>query len=219
MDKELVSAVDGYIESLFLESDEMLERTLRASDEAGLPEIQISPAQGKLLYLLAKLVGARRILEIGTLGGYSTIWLGRALPDGGELVSLEYEPLHAEVARSNLEHAGLGDRSQVIVGAALETLPGLEGGDLFDLVFIDADKENYPGYLDWAIRLTRPGGLILADNVVREGEVIDAESEDPFVRGVRQFNDLLAADPRAESVIIQLVGGKGYDGIAIARRV
>ncbi|RNC80635.1 MAG: O-methyltransferase [Phycisphaera sp.] len=219
MDKALVSAVDGYIESLFLESDETLERTLRTSDGAGLPEIQISPAQGKLLYLLAKLVGAKRILEIGTLGGYSTIWLGRALPDGGELVTLEYEQLHAEVARSNLEHAGLGDRAQVVVGAALETLPGLEGGEPFDLVFIDADKENYPGYLKWAIKLTRPGGLILADNVVREGEVIDTESEDPFVQGVRMFNEMLAADPRAESVIIQLVGGKGYDGIALARRL
>lgn len=219
MDKALVSAVDGYIESLFLESDETLERTLRTSDEAGLPEIQISPAQGKLLYLLAKLVGARRILEIGTLGGYSTIWLARALPEVGELVTLEYEQLHADVARSNLEHAGLGDRAQIIVGAALETLPGLEEGDPFDLVFIDADKENYAGYLEWAIKLTQPGGLILADNVVREGEVIDAESDDSFVRGVREFNDLLAADPRAESVIVQVVGGKGYDGIAIARRV
>lgn len=219
MDKALVSAVDGYIESLFLESDETLEHTLRTSDEAGLPEIQISPAQGKLLYLLAKLVGARRILEIGTLGGYSTIWLARALPEEGELVTLEYEQHHADVARSNLEHAGLGDRAQVIVGAALETLPGLESVDPFDLVFIDADKENYAGYLEWAIKLTRPGGLILADNVVREGEVIDAESEDSFVQGVREFNDLLAADPRAESVIVQLVGGKGYDGIAIARRV
>ena len=164
-------------------------------------------------------MGARRILEIGTLGGYSTIWLARALPEGGELVTLEYEQHHADVARSNLEHAGLGDRAQVIVGTALETLPGLETDDPFDLVFIDADKDNYAGYLEWAIKLTRPGGLILADNVVSEGEVIDAESEDSFVQGVREFNDLLAADSRAESVIVQLVGGKGYDGIAIARRV
>lgn len=218
MDKALVSAVDGYIESLFLKSNDALEHALKASNEARLPEIQISPAQGKLLYLLAKLTSARRILEIGTLGGYSTIWLARALPDTGELVTLEYEPAHAKVASSNIAYAGLADRVQVVVGAALETLPGLEKDEPFDLVFIDADKDNYPGYLEWAIKLTKPGGLILADNVVRDGDVIDADSDDPRVQGVRQFNELLAKDARAESVVVQLVGAKGYDGLAIARR-
>lgn len=219
MDQSLFSAVDGYIESLFGASDPILEHALKASDDNGLPEIQISANQGKLLYLLAKLIGAKRILEIGTLGGYSTISLARALPEGGKVVTLEYEPKHAEVASQNLAHAGLADRVQVVVGAALETLPSIESEGPFDMVFIDADKNNYPGYLEWALKLTRPGGLILADNIVRGGAVIDADSDDPMVQGVRRFNELLCDDPRAESLVVQLVGAKGYDGLAIARRV
>lgn len=217
MDQALVSAVDGYIEALFHEHDPILESALKASDDAGLPEIQISPSQGRFLYLLAKLIGARRILEIGTLGGYSTIWLARALPTGGRLVTLEYEDKHAEVARRNIAHANVDDKVEVRVGAALETLPELQGEALFDLVFIDADKNNYPGYLDWALKLTRPGGLILADNVVREGNVIDLNSDDPNVVGVREFNEKLSKDPRVEAVIMQVVGTKGYDGLALAR--
>lgn len=219
MDQSLFSTVDGYIESLFGASDPILEHALKASDDNGLPEIQISANQGKLLYLLAKLIGAKRILEIGTLGGYSTISLARALPEGGKVVTLEYEPKHAEVASQNLAHAGLADRVQVVVGAALDTLPSVESEGPFDMVFIDADKNNYPGYLEWALKLTRPGGLILADNIVRGGAVIDADSDDPMVQGVRRFNELLSDDPRAESLVVQLVGAKGYDGLAIARRV
>ncbi len=217
MDQALVSAVDGYIEALFHEHDPILEAALKASDEAGLPEIQISPSQGRYIYLLAKLIGARRILEIGTLGGYSTIWLARALPSGGRLVSLESEKKHADVARRNIAHAKLDDKVDVRVGAALKTLPEFQGQALFDMVFIDADKNNYPGYLDWALKLTRPGGLILADNVVRAGNVIDINSDDPNVLGVREFNEKLSKDPRVEAVIQQQVGSKGYDGLALAR--
>ena len=217
MDQQLFSAVDAYIENLFSLTDEALDFALKSSQDRGLPAIQISPAQGRLLQILARLVGARRILEIGTLGGYSTIWLARALPPGGQLVSLEYDPTHAEVARAALAHAGLADRTQVLTGAALDTLPGLVSQEPFDLVFIDADKHNYPGYLDWSLRLTRPGGLILADNVVREGKVLDASSTDPNVIGVRRFNELLANDPRVVAVILQQIGVKGYDGLAIAR--
>lgn len=217
MDLELVSAVDTYIETLLHERDPVLESTLKASDDAGLPEIQISPSQGRFLYLLAKLIGARRILEIGTLGGYSTIWLARALPSGGRLVTLESETKHAEVARRNIAHAKLDDKVEVRVGSALDRLPELQSESLFDLVFIDADKNNYPGYLDWALKLTRPGGLLLADNVVREGKVIDQHTDDPNVIGVRRFNEMLASDERVEAVILQQVGSKGYDGLALAR--
>jgi predicted O-methyltransferase YrrM len=187
--------------------DAVLEAALRASEAAGLPAINVSPPQGKLLHLLARLIGARAILEIGTLGGYSTIWLARALPADGRLVTLEADARHAEVARANVAHAGLALVVDLRVGRALETLPQLasEGLDPFDLFFIDADKE----------RLSRPGSVIIVDNVVRGGAVTDAASEDPRVKGVRRFNEMLAAEPRVSATVIQTVGSKGYDGFAL----
>jgi len=196
-------------------ADSALKEALRASADAGMPAIAVSPAQGKLLMLLAQTLGARRILEIGTLGGYSTIWLARGLTEGGRLISLEADPKHAEVARSNIARAGLSDVVEVRLGKALETLPTVEGP--FDLIFIDADKVNYPEYFSWAMKLSRAGSLIIADNVVRKGAVIDAESSDANVLGVRRFNELMAADKRVSATAIQTVGSKGYDGFAIAR--
>jgi len=214
MTQEQWDAVDGYISGLLVGHDEALEAALEASDAAGLPAIAVAPNQGKLLYLLARLRGARRILEIGTLGGYSTIWLARALPADGRLVTLEYEPKHAEVARANIAGAGLADRVEVRVGPALDTLPGLNGP--FDLVFIDADKPNNPEYLRWALRLTRPGSVIIVDNVVRNGRVADPTSTDPSVIGTRELADLLAEEPSVDATMIQTVGAKGYDGFALA---
>ena len=178
MDLELFAEVDRYIDRMFAPADAVLEATLQSSVAAGMPQIHISASQGKFLYLLAKLCGARRILEIGTLAGYSTIWLARALPAQGRLLSLEYDAGHARLAKENVARAGLSGLVTVIVGPALETLGGIAAGDNhpFDMVFIDADKTSYPDYLEWAIRLTRPGGLILADNVVREGDILDADS-------------------------------------------
>ncbi len=217
MTQELWSAVDRYIDDLMVKADPALEAALRESAAAGLPPISVSPSQGKLLFLLARVQGARRILEIGTLGGYSTIWMGRALPADGRLVTLEADPRHAEVARANIARADLARVVEVQVGKALDTLPILaaERGGPFDLVFIDADKEGYPGYLDWALRLTARGSLIVADNVVRDGEIINAASADSRVRGARRFNELLAAEPRVTATVIQTVGSKGYDGLAI----
>jgi predicted O-methyltransferase YrrM len=211
------AAVDDYIGELFVGRDEVLEGALRESAAAGLPAIQVSPAQGKLLFLLARSLAARNILEIGTLGGYSAIWLGRAVAPEGRVITLESEPRHAEVARRNLARVGLERRVEVLVGPALESLPKLAAAARgpFDMTFIDADKESYPEYLDWAARLTRPGGLILADNVVRKGAVADPGSDDRNVQAVRHFNSLLAADARVEATIIQTVGSKGYDGFAI----
>jgi len=215
MSQELWTAVDGYIADLLVPADSALKEALRASADAGMPAIAVSPAQGKLLMLLAQTLGARRILEIGTLGGYSTIWLARGLTEGGRLISLEADPKHAEVARSNIARAGLSDVVEVRLGKALETLPTVEGP--FDLIFIDADKVNYPEYFSWAMKLSRAGSLIIADNVVRKGAVIDAESSDANVLGVRRFNELMAADKRVSATAIQTVGSKGYDGFAIAR--
>jgi len=214
MTQERWDAVDEYISGLLVGHDEALEAALEASDAAGLPAIAVAPNQGKLLYLLARLRGARRILEIGTLGGYSTIWLARALPADGELVTLEYEPTHAEVARANIARAGLADRVEVRVGPALDTLPSLDGP--FDLVFIDADKPNNPEYLRWALRLTRPGSMIIVDNVVRNGKVADPASTDPSVIGTRELADMLAGEPTVDATMIQTVGAKGYDGFALA---
>ncbi|MDR3402710.1 MAG: O-methyltransferase [Chthoniobacter sp.] len=217
MDSEQTwEAVDEYLSAQLGMNDAVLDHALKASAEGGLPEIQVSATQGKLLHLLARMQGARRILEMGTLGGYSTIWLARALPADGRLVTLEFDPKHAAVARANLVRADLDELVDVRVGPALETLPELakEGGAPFDLIFIDADKENYPGYFQWAMRLARRGTMIIADNIVRQGGVIDPNHADPRVQGVRRFFDLVAAEPRVSATAIQTVGGKGYDGLA-----
>ncbi|HTT25399.1 MAG TPA: O-methyltransferase [Thermoplasmata archaeon] len=213
------AAVDDYLEGQLLPTDSILSETLAAAVRAGLPEIQVSPLQGRFLYLLAQLVGARRVLEIGTLAGYSAIWLARALPPEGRLISLELDPHHAEVARANLARAGLSERVEVRVGPAERSLAVLaaEGGEPFDLVFLDADKEGYPAYLEWALRLGRPGGLIVADNVVRGGAVVDAGASDPRVRGIRTFLERLGSDPRCTAVVVPMAGRKGYDGFALAR--
>ncbi len=218
MPRALWDSVDDYITTTLLPSDPALAATLATSATEGLPPIQVSPAQGRLLELLARSCGARRILEVGTLGGYSTIWLARALPDGGRVVSLEVDPHHADVARRNVTDAGMADRVAVRTGPALVTLPLLaeEGARPFDLVFIDADKPANPDYLTWALRLTRPGSLIIIDNVIRDGAVLDAESEDAGVLGVRRCFDMVAAEPRLIGTAIQTVGSKGYDGFAIA---
>nr|MBA2441935.1 O-methyltransferase [Rubrobacter sp.] len=185
---------------------------------AGLPQIDVSPNQGKLLHLLARVQGARTVLEIGTLGGYSTIWLARALPADGYLVTLENDPAHAEVAQANIVRAGLSETVEVRLGQGLDTLPQVaaEGRGPFDLAFIDADKQSTPEYFEWALELSRPGSLIVVDNVVRGGAVLDETSEDPAIRGIRRFYDLLAAEPRASATGLQTVGSKGYDGFAIA---
>ncbi len=218
MSNNVWSDVDRYLGDLFLPPDDALDAALAASAAAGLPEIQVSPLQGKFLYFLARLQQVQSILEIGTLGGYSTIWLARALPPGGRLVTLEYEPKHAEVARANLVRAGLAEMVEVRVGAALETLPQLaaEGHGPFDMVFLDADKEGYPDYLDWAVKLSRRGGLIVADNVVREGAVIEQSNQPPDMVGIRQFNEKVARHPRLTATVIQVVGSKGHDGLALA---
>jgi predicted O-methyltransferase YrrM len=218
LSQERWTAVDDYADAALVPADPTLDAALQATADAGLPEISVSPAQGKLLHLLALAQGARRILEIGTLGGYSAIWLARALPSGGRLVTLEADPLHAEVARANLASAGLGDVSEVRVGRALDTLPLLyaAGDEPFDLIFIDADKTSYADYLAWSVRLSRPGSMIIADNVVRGGAVIDAASRNASVQGVRRFMQALAAEPRVSATVVQTVGRKGYDGFAFA---
>jgi predicted O-methyltransferase YrrM len=218
MTEELWTAVDGYLGNLLVSADPALEAALAASAAAGLPAINVSPVQGKLLHLLARAIGARNVLEIGTLGGYSTIWLARALPDGGRVISLEADPKHAEVARANIARAELDTRIEVRLGMALDLLPALaaEGGNPFDFVFIDADKPNNAAYFDWALKLSRPGSIIVVDNVVRGGDVIAADSDSPTVHGVRHFLERLAAEPRVSATAIQTVGGKGYDGFAIA---
>ena len=212
------NTVDEYVRRLFVPPDAVLDEALRAAAAAGLPAINVSANEGALLGLLARLVGARRILEIGTLGGYSAIWLARNLAPGGKLVSLELDPAHADVARANLARAALADVAEVRVGPAQDSLAQLaaEGGPPFDMVFIDADKPGYPDYLMWALRLTRPGSLIVADNVVRGGAVADPAADDAGIQGVRRFNELLAADPRVTATVIQTVGAKGYDGMALA---
>lgn len=216
--QNLWTAVDEYITSSIAPSDPALDAALKASAAAGLPPIQVSAPQGKFLMLLAEMCGARAILEIGTLGGYSAICLARALPPGGRLVTLEYEPSHAAVARKNLERAGLASVARVIEGRAIDTLADVarDGLGPFDFIFIDADKVGYADYLTWAIRLSRRGTVIVADNVVRKGAILDATSTDANVLGVRRFNELIASDPRLNATTIQTVGTKGYDGFTIA---
>jgi len=218
MSKDHWNAVDGYLCDLLVRPDEALESALEASDAAGLPSIAVAPNVGKLLNLLARAKGARRILEIGTLGGYSTIWLARALPAGGRLITLDFDPRHAAVARANIARAGLGHLVEQRAGRAADTLSEFvaSGEEPFDFIFIDADKESYADYLDWSLKLSRPGTMIVADNVVRSGQVSDAASKDPLVQGVRRFLDRLAVEPRISATAIQMVGSKGHDGLAIA---
>jgi predicted O-methyltransferase YrrM len=210
--------VDTYIDDLFVHPDPVLDAALAASAAAGLPDIEVAPSHGKLLMLLATIRGARRILEIGTLGGYSTIWLARALPADGRLISLEASAKHADVARANIERAGLSSVAEVRVGQALDTLPRLEeeGAGPFDFVFIDADKTNNAAYFQWALKLSRPGTAIFADNVVRYGAVADRANTDPSVKGARSFLELIAEEPRVSATAIQTVCVKGHDGFALA---
>jgi len=214
----LWTEVDEYLAHHLTPSDDALDNALATSAAAGLPPINVTPTQGKLLQLLAQMQNARRILELGTLGGYSTIWMGRALPADGELLTLEIDPTHAAVARHNIDRAGLGDRVQVVLGPASETLARLASDHVepFDLVFIDADKANIDAYFEASLPLSRPGTVVVVDNVVRKGQVVDAETEDASVRGVRRLIDRLSKDPRVSSTAVQTVGGKGYDGFILS---
>ncbi|MGH7524226.1 MAG: O-methyltransferase [Gemmatimonadales bacterium] len=216
--KEQWSAVDAYLTDLVVQPEPALGAALIASTAAGLPSIAVSAPQGKLLMLLISIMQARNVLEIGTLGGYSTIWMAQGLAKGGRLVTLESNPAHAEVARRNIAHAGLSDAVEVMVGPALETLPTLveQKRGPFDLIFIDADKPSIPEYFDWSLKLARRGSVIVVDNVVRDGAVIDAESDDVNVQAVRRFHEMIAAEPRVSATTIQTVGSKGYDGFTLA---
>ena len=213
--------IDRYLSKAVIASDPVLEHALKASERAGLPAIQVSPQQGKLLMLLAQMVGAQRILEIGTLAGYSTIWLGRGLPPQGKLITLEADPKHAEVARSNIARADFADFVEVRLGRALDSLPKLaaENHAPFDMFFIDADKKNIPEYFTWCLRLSRPGSVIVVDNVVRDGAVIDPQSQEAGVQGIRRFFEIAAAESRVTGTALQTVGVKGHDGFAIYRVV
>jgi len=219
MNQATWDAVDDYLSETLARPDTVLEAALGDSEAAGLPAISVSPPQGKFLQLLARIQGARNILEIGTLGGYSAIWLARALPPGGgRLVTLEVDANHAKVARANLARAGLANVVQVRLGRAIDTLPELEreGAGPFDFIFIDADKPSNPEYFAWALKLSRRGTVIVVDNVVRKGAVADAASADAAVQGVRRLNQLMAGEPRVSATALQTVGGKGYDGFALA---
>jgi predicted O-methyltransferase YrrM len=218
MNQQTWTAVDRYFAEELISSDSVLDGVLAENRSAGLPEIDVAPNQGKFLHLLARIQGAKRILEIGTLGGYSTIWLARALPPDGRLVTLEFEPKHAKVAAANVQRAGLSAAVEIRVGPAVESLAALhrEGVAPFDFIFIDADKPNNPAYLEWALRLSRPGTILLGDNVVRDGAVIDAGSPDAKVQGVRKFVEMMAADERLDATALQTVGIKGYDGFTLA---
>jgi predicted O-methyltransferase YrrM len=217
-DQETWTTVDDYVSGLLSPHDEVLDQAIARAAEAGLPAIQVSPPQGKLLDLLARSIGARSALEFGTLGGYSTIWLGRALPDDGRLITLESDPAYAEVARANIERAGLAGLVEIRVGPALESLPGLEGEEAgpFDLVFIDADKQSSADYLALALEKARPGALIVVDNVVRGGAVADPEDDEPRVVGSRRVVEAIAAEPRLLATGLQTVGVKGWDGMLLA---
>jgi predicted O-methyltransferase YrrM len=218
MTQELWTSVDQYLVENLIPADPALDAVLQSNKAAGLPTIDVAPNQGKLLHLFARIQGARRILEIGTLGGYSTIWLARALPSDGKLITLEVEPKHAEVALANIKRAELSGLVELRLGPALESLAKLhsEGAKPFDLIFIDADKQNIPAYLDLSLSLSRPGTVIITDNVIRDGAVINSEDPDPRVQGVRRFFEKLATNPHLDSTSLQTVGSKGYDGFAIA---
>ncbi len=217
MAENLWTDVDAYIGGRLVGEDEALQAALKASDAAGLPAIAVAPNQGKLLHLYAQMIGARRVLEIGTLGGYSTIWLARAVPADGQVVTLEFSAKHAEVAQANLARAGVAERVRVVVGPALESLPALADEEPFDLVFIDADKQNNPAYFQWALRLTKPGSVIVVDNVVRGGAIADPSRDSSDVVGTRELYDLVGGEQRVTATAVQTVGLKGYDGFLIAR--
>lgn len=218
MSQEQWTAVDTHFSHVLHTGDDILDAALSASDAAGLPQINVTSNQGKFLMLLARMIGARRILEIGTLGGYSTIWLGRGIPEDGRIVTLELVQKHADIARRNLEHAGLDAITEIRVGKATDSLYQLiaEGTEAFDMVFIDADKASLPDYLEWSLQLSRPGTVVIADNVVRRGEVANPDTTDQDVRGVQRYLELVGAESRLESTAIQTVGAKGYDGFAIS---
>jgi predicted O-methyltransferase YrrM len=218
MNQDQWTAVDKYVTELFIPPDPILDAALKDSAAANLPPINVTPTQGKLLHLLAKISGAQNILEIGTLGAYSTIWLARALPKTGRLITLETDPKHAQIARANIARAGLSDVVEVRQARALDSLPQLaaEGRGSFDLIFIDADKVATADYFAWSLKLSRPGSLIIVDNVVRKGAVVNAQSQDVDVQGIRRFNQMLAAEKRVSATTIQTVGSKGYDGFALA---
>lgn len=218
MSQELWTAVDQYVTEGLVPRDPVLDEALKSNVAAGLPSIDVSPNQGKLLHLLARMQGAKSILEIGTLGGYSTIWLARALPSNGRLVTMEVEPKNAEIANANVKRAGLSSIVELRLGPALESLSQLqsEGAPPFDFIFIDADKQNIPAYLEWSLRLSRPGTVIITDNVIRDGAVINPEDPDPRVQGVRRFFEMIATDPRLDATALQTVGSKGHDGFALA---
>lgn len=218
MSRKTWAAVDDYIVASLFGADPVLDAVLAANHDQGLPAIDVSPAQGKLLSLLARMQGAKKILEIGTLGGYSTIWMARALPVGGKIVTLELDPHHAKVARSNFERAGVSERVELRVGPALQSLAvlGAENAGPFDLIFIDADKPSNPHYLSWALRLSRPGTVIICDNVIRDGAVLDEDDHDANVVGARAAFSFIGGDKRLQATAIQTVGAKGYDGFAIA---
>src|SRR6202453_354149 len=217
-DQAVWTKVDRYFGDLLVPADAALHATLKTNKQAGLPQIDVTSLQGKFLEFLVRISGAKRVLEIGTLGGYSTIWMARALPEGGRVVTLELDPHHARVARGNLQNVGVLDNVELRVGPALESLSTLvtENAQPFDLIFIDADKQGYPEYLQWSLRLSRPGTVIVADNVVREGRVLDSNSDDADVQGVQRFTELLATEPRLSATVLQTVGAKGYDGFALA---
>ncbi len=218
MDQSRWNEMDAYIVEKLAPPDEAFDAALAANKAGGLPAIDVSPPQGKLLAFFARMIGARRVLEIGTLGGYSTIWFARALPEDGVVVTLEFSEKHAAVARANFARLGLDSRIDLRVGPALATLPLLaeEGAGPFDLFFIDADKAGIPDYVEWALKLARPGAVIVVDNVVRSGAVLNSASEDPDIRGIRRFYEMAAAEPRLDVTAIQTVGFKGWDGFAVA---
>ncbi|OAT82596.1 methyltransferase [Bacillus sp. MKU004] len=214
MNEKTWKEVDQYFTAKLHKKDQLMNEVMKANEEAQMPSIDVSPSQGKMLHMLVKMKGAKRILEIGTLGGYSSIWMARALPENGSLITLEYSEKHAEVARGNIRKAGLENKVKILTGAALDTLPSLKG-QKFDFIFIDADKKNNPHYIKWAIELSEPGTVIITDNVVRGGRVIDAKSPDENIKGVRTFIDILSDSELIDSTAIQTVGTKGYDGFVI----